>query len=424
MTSLNRFKKFYKTFREISQVVHSTTDMDQILEKVVLRTTQGISAKGAVLCLLKKDSSHFTPRASYGIGEKYLALKPLSGKELLSWPENNKIHIINNIFNAPRVKYPQEAWDEGVRMMIDVPLLIDNQLTGFIRIYFAEQKVFSDDERDFIQAVAEQCACAINHDEEIKSHIISYNKLAIKIDRMSSLGRMAAGIAHEINNPLTGILLYSSNLLKKTKGNGPYRDGLEIIMNETQRCKTIIQGLLDFSREKKLEKVNSNINKVMEKSLVLMENEFLIKRIEIIRDFDCSIPEFLLDSNQMEQVFINLLLNSAHSVDEKGTITIRTRFDKEKNRVIIEVEDTGCGIPMDDLKKIFEPFYTTKPDGTGLGLAVSYGIIKKHKGSVKIFSELDLGTTITIALPILPEHQINESTKERLINESAENPDY
>ena len=144
MTSLNRFKTFYQTFREISKIVHSTTDIDEILKKVAYRTTQGVSAKGAVLCILKKDSSHFRPRASYGIGEKYLSLKPLSGKELLAWPANDQIHIINDIFNAPRVKYPQEAWDEGVRMMVDVPLLIDNQLIAFMRIYFAEQKEFSE----------------------------------------------------------------------------------------------------------------------------------------------------------------------------------------------------------------------------------------------------------------------------------------
>jgi len=414
MTSLNRFKTFYQTFREISKVVHSTTDMDEIFKKIASKTTQGISAKGAVLCLLKKDSSHFSPRASYGIGEKYLALKPLSGKELLAWPENKNIHIINNIFDAPRVKFPQEAWDEGIRMMIDVPLLINSQLIGFIRIYFSAQKEFSDDEIDFIHAVAEQCACAVNHDEEIKSHIVSYNKLAIKIDRMSSLGRMAAGIAHEINNPLTGILLYSSNLLKKTENDGPFRTGLGIIMDETQRCKTIIQGLLDFSREKELKKTTTQINEVMEKALLLMENEFLLKQINIVKEYDHNIKEFPLDSNQMEQVFVNLLLNSAYAVDRKGVITIRTFTEKIKKQVIVELEDTGCGMHMDDIKKIFEPFYTTKSDGTGLGLSVSYGIIRKHQGSIKIFSEPGEGTTIIIALPMVTE--TNDKINERLIS--------
>ena len=115
---------------------------------------------------------------------------------------------------------------------------------------FEDDKEFTEDELDFLAAVIEQLACAIQHKDKIKSHTIKYNQLATKVDRLSSLGRMAAGVAHEINNPLTGILLYSSNLFKKADHGTPFKEGLEIIMQETQRCKATIQGLLDFSREK------------------------------------------------------------------------------------------------------------------------------------------------------------------------------
>ena len=186
------------------------------LIRVVSKLVQAVDGKGAALCVIDKDSKHFKIRAACGISEKYLILKPLSGTELLRWPESDdQIHIIRDLFKAPRVKYPQEAWDEGIRMIIDVPIVIKGHVFGFTRVYFGEKREVSKDEIDFLWAVAEQSACAINHDEEIKSHILQYNRLATKIDRMSSLGRMAAGIAHEINNPLTGILLYSSNLFKK-----------------------------------------------------------------------------------------------------------------------------------------------------------------------------------------------------------------
>ncbi|MFH1153917.1 MAG: ATP-binding protein [Pseudomonadota bacterium] len=401
MTLLKQYKRYYRLFREVSKVVHSTSDIHGVLELVVSRLVQGIEGKGAALCVLSKSSGHFKVRASHGISERYLALEPLAGTELLRWPESDeKIHFIRDIFRAPRVKYPKEAWEEGIRMILDVPLIIDGQVFGFIRLYFEDEREFSEDEIDFIWAVAEQSSCAINHDEEIQSHISQYQELATKVDRMSSLGRMAAGIAHEINNPLTGILLYSSNLFKKAE-KGACRDGLEIIMQETQRCKKIIQGLLDFSREQKPQKVFANINKVIEVSLALMENELFIRRIKVIRDLDYDIDSFYLDDNQMEQVFINLFFNAAHAIGEKGKIIIRSRMDTAKNQVIVEVEDTGCGIPKDNLKKIFEPFYTTKSNGTGLGLAVSYGIVRNHQGTVKIFSEPDVGTVITLALPVL-----------------------
>ena len=404
MTALTKYKTFYQLFRDISRVVHSKQDIDEVLAQVVSKLVEGMDGKGAALCVMENASGRFTVRASCGISEKYLILKPLGGTELLRWPESDdQIHIIRDLFRAPRVKYPREAWEEGIRMIIDVPIIIKGHVFGFTRVYFGEKRELSEDEIDFLWAVAEQSACAINHDEEIKSHILQYNRLATKIDRMSSLGRMAAGIAHEINNPLTGILLYSSNLFKKAP-EGPARDGLGIIMEETQRCKKIIQGLLDFSREKKPQKIMANINRVIDKALALMGNELFIRRITVVKDFDADIRSFLLDDNQMEQVFINLFFNAAHAIGEKGIITIRSRMQHNKNRVIVEIVDNGCGIPRDNLKKVFEPFYTTRSSGTGLGLAVSYGIIRNHQGSVKIFSEPGIGTVITLALPVLEKN--------------------
>ncbi len=418
-TSCEQFKSFYHSFRDVSRAVHSKSDMNKTFDLVLTSLAKGLNAKGAVLCVISKDSSDFSIQSFYGIVEETIESNFFTGiSGLQKSGATGNIDIINDIFNSSRVKNPQRLCDHGISMLADVPLVINNRIFGFIRVYFDVNKQITNDEKDFIQAVAEQCACAINHDNTIKSHILKYNTLATKVDKMSSLGRMAAGIAHEINNPLTGILLYSSNLFKKVKEPGQLKDGLEIIMNETQRCKTTIQGLLDFSREKKLEKVMANINKIINKTLALMENEFHLKRINVIRDLDCNIIEFLLDDNQIEQVLINLLLNSVHAIDENGTIYIRSRMETEKNRVVVEIEDNGCGIPLDKVKKIFEPFYTTKSSGTGLGLSVSYGIIKNHKGSIKIFSEPGTGTIISMAFPIM-----TETSEEELINEKPENSD-
>jgi two-component system, NtrC family, sensor kinase len=400
MTELKQYKRFYQLFREVSLVVHSKGELDDMLGMVISRMVQGVDALGGVLCVVDKDSTRFTTRASYKVPGSYLALKPLAGEKLIPWPEiDNGIHIIEDIFKSPRVRFPQKAWDAGARVMVDVPLLIQEQVFGFIRLYFSDNPTLSRDVLDFVTAIASQSSCAIHHAAEIKSHVLQYNQLAVKVDRMSSLGRMAAGIAHEINNPLTGILLYSSNLSKKAEP-GPFKDGFEIIMQETQRCKKIIQGLLDFSREKKPRKILANINGVLEKALILMDNEFFIRRITLLRDFDADIPNFFLDTDQMEQVMINLLFNAVQAIQEAGTITVRTRSNPEKGRVCVEVEDNGCGIPKDIQKKIFEPFYTTRSEGTGLGLAVSYGIIRNHQGRVKISSEPGIGTLIKLTLPV------------------------
>lgn len=406
-TALKQYKTFYRAFREVSKLVHSKTDTDlnEVLKLIVSSTIKGLNAKGAVLCIRDKKSGCFEIKASYGIDEKYLALESMAKKRFFAWPyKKHHVHTTTDIMRAPMVRYPQEVYDIGIRMLMDVPLIFDDTVFGCIRAYFGDEKHFSEDELDFMTAVIEQLACAIQHKDRIKSHTHKYNQLATKIDRLSSLGRMAAGVAHEINNPLTGILLYSSNLFKKAPDGTPFKDGLEIIMQETQRCKATIQGLLDFSREKKPEKVDANVNDVIERSLALMDNEFLIKRIQIKKNIDPEIVNFQLDDNQIEQVVINLLLNASHAIEEeKGIITIQSKMDKQKDVVTIKIEDNGYGIPQDKLKRIFEPFYTTKADGTGLGLAVSYGIIKNHQGTIEILSEPEAGTQISITLPILKE---------------------
>jgi signal transduction histidine kinase len=277
-------------------------------------------------------------------------------------------------------------------------------MTGLIRIYLTQQRNFSDDELDFIITVTEQCACIIERVQLMENQQAQFNHLATQMDKMSSLGRMAAGIAHEINNPLAGILLYSSNMRKKVPQDGPIGEGLEIIIKETQRCKTIIQGLLEFARDREPQKVAANINAIMENAIGIVENEFRLRHVGLKVQLAEDMVKALLDENQIEQVFINLLLNAVDAVSENGTVTVQTAVDLEHNNVQAEIADNGRGISADEIKKIFEPFYSTKSKGTGLGLAVSYGIIKNHQGDIRVFSVPGKGTRFKIEFPMRAEN--------------------
>jgi len=285
-------------------------------------------------------------------------------------------------------------------MMLDVPLAIEDRLIGLIRIYLEEQREFSDDELDFLLTVAEQCACIIERVQLHENQQDHFTHLATRMDKMSSLGRMAAGIAHEINNPLAGILLYSSNMSKKVPQGGQLEEGLQIIIKETQRCKTIIQGLLDFARDKEPQRAPANINAIVEKALSILENQFHLRHIRVERQLDKDMIAAPLDENQIEQVLINLLLNAALAVGDRGTVTVRSRKHPDRNNISVEVVDNGCGIDKDNIKKIFEPFFSTKTNGTGLGLAVSYGIIKNHQGKIRVTSAPGKGTRFLIELPL------------------------
>jgi signal transduction histidine kinase len=211
---------------------------------------------------------------------------------------------------------------------------------------------------------------------------------------------MAAGIAHEINNPLAGVLLYGSNLLKKVPQEGPLQEGLEIIIHETVRCRTIIQDLLEFSRQREPQKNPAKINDIIEKAVNLLVNEFRLSHIEVKRHLSENIPETLLDENQMLQVFVNIMINAVEAIKERGAITIESRPDRARNRIVVEVTDTGCGLQPEQLDQIFEPFFSTKPKGTGLGLAVSFGIVQNHGGDIRVSSGLGEGTRFTIDMPV------------------------
>jgi signal transduction histidine kinase len=224
-------------------------------------------------------------------------------------------------------------------------------------------------------------------------------------EKLASVGRLVAGIAHEINNPLTGVLTFSHLLKEKLENHEDLKD-IDIILQETTRVRDIVKGLLDFARQSPSTKESININEIIQQLLKLIKSQREFKDIKIIEKYEEDLPEFTGDKNQLQQVFLNLLLNSAEAIPETGTITISTSASKD--RIEVTINDTGCGIKDEDMDKIFDPFYTTKPvgKGTGLGLSVSYGIIQQHSGDIKCESKEGIGTTFTILLP-LNQNKIN-----------------
>jgi signal transduction histidine kinase len=401
-TAAINLETFYRVFRDISTLVHSSTSLKEVLDLVVSKSAGILNAKGALLRMRNLETNAFDVAAACGLGEKYLNKGSVTSEKILADEiQQNRVLIIDDIWRAPRVEYPQQAWDEGIRMMLDVPLTVGTQIVGVIRIYLAEARQFSEDELSFVVSIAEQCACAINKTRLIENQRARYDHLAILTEKMSALGRMAAGIAHEINNPLAGILLFSSRLSKQVTEEGPLKEGLDIIVRETVRCKSIIQELLEFSRDREPQKEFKNVNSIIEKALKILENEFKLHHIQVEKDLSNAIKETLLDENQIEQVFVNLLLNAVHAVNEKGVIAINSRMASDRNCALVDIVDDGCGIPSEHISKIFEPFFSTKIKGTGLGLAVSYGIVKNHQGDIYVFSKPGEGTRFTLEFPII-----------------------
>jgi len=220
-------------------------------------------------------------------------------------------------------------------------------------------------------------------------------------EKLASMGQLAAGIAHEVNNPLGVVLMYSHLLHDECPPDSPLREDLRMITDQADRCKKIVAGLLDFARQNKVLHQPVDIRELVERNLQAIPTPAgVVVQVEHLLDN----PTVELDRDQVSQVIINLVDNAYAAMPDGGCLTVRTRL--EHDDLVIEVEDTGIGIPRDNIKKIFSPFFTTKQigKGTGLGLAVSYGIVKMHRGSIAVESNADpaagpTGTTFRVKLP-------------------------
>jgi PAS domain S-box-containing protein len=219
-------------------------------------------------------------------------------------------------------------------------------------------------------------------------------------EKLSSIGLFAAGLAHEVNTPLAGISSYAQMLIDETSSSDPRRDLLERIEMQTFRASEIVNNLLNFARFSDSDFEEVNINTLMMDTLSLLEHQFRNSNVEIDLDCDPTLPRTIGNGGKLQQVFMNLFLNAKDSMPQGGRLTIRTF--KRASELFIEVNDTGTGISREDIKRIYDPFFTTKSvgEGTGLGLSVSYGIIQEHSGRISVESELGKGTTFSVALPL------------------------
>jgi two-component system NtrC family sensor kinase len=221
-------------------------------------------------------------------------------------------------------------------------------------------------------------------------------------ERLALIGQLAANVAHELNNPLQGIVTYSHLLLERNNIDNSTKQMLQKVVVQANRSRDIIRGLLDFSRQRKPDKTLCNINNLLQESLSFLENQALMHNIELVTQIENDLPSIVIDPSQVQRVFINMIVNAAEAMNGNGRLTMITRRYPEKGCIEIEFSDTGSGIPDENLEKIFDPFFTTKETGhgVGLGLAISYGIIKEHGGTISVESEVGKGTTFRIRLPI------------------------
>jgi PAS domain S-box-containing protein len=221
-------------------------------------------------------------------------------------------------------------------------------------------------------------------------------------DKLASIGELSAGIAHEINNPLGIILGYTQLLLRSEDLATERYNDLKTIEKHVRSCKSIVENLLSFARNAPAKMERVDIHEVIDDVLHFVQHHSKLDAVEIVTRYDTSAPGILLDERKIKQVLMNLLMNARHAVGKSGTIEIATRYDRQRNHILLSIADSGHGIEKKNLARIFDPFFTTKPtgEGTGLGLSVSYGIIKSHGGQIHVESTPGKGSVFTVDLPV------------------------
>ncbi|MFZ2089815.1 MAG: PAS domain S-box protein [Desulfobaccales bacterium] len=224
----------------------------------------------------------------------------------------------------------------------------------------------------------------------------------VQAQKISSMGRLASGVAHEINNPLAGILIYAELLQRELAPETQGKEFVGEIIHQTLRCQQIVQRLLEFSRQSLGQRTMFDLNYIVHRCVELISHQALFHDITLKQELDPELPHLMGDPGQIQQVLTNLLINAADAMEGQGTISISTQTNPDRSGIVLTFADTGCGIPESQKDKIFEPFFTTKPvgKGTGLGLSIVYGVIQRHGGEIEVDSEPGVGTTFTISLPL------------------------
>jgi two-component system, NtrC family, sensor kinase len=303
----------------------------------------------------------------------------------------------------------------GALVSVGLSYVIANRISESIRTLAAASQelthgnlearaevVTNDELRELADSFNSMASALKKRDEQLKEFT---RKKIIESERLAIIGQLAAGVAHELNNPLQGIVIYACLLLEKTPEGSPGRESMQKIVTQANRCTQIIRGLLDFSRPQLPQKKLSNVAAILQQCVALVEDQALFHNITLVWRLAESLPQVVVDPAQVQQVFMNMLINAAEAMEGVGRLTLTTRYAAGDGFVEIEFADTGHGISPENMERIFDPFFTTKEigHGTGLGLAISYGFIKEHHGTISVESDLGGGTTFTVRLPVTPK---------------------
>ena len=395
----------FESLASVSRTINSTLNLDEALRAITKEACELMRARMCSLMLLDESRKWLELRASFGAGDAYIKKPRLSVEESLLGVvvRRKKSQQIANVQADSRYQNVDLARRENLVSLLSVPLVFSGQATGTLNVYTARPYNFSNEEIKILSALAELSAIAIEK-ARLYERIVDVEEQLRQNEKLSALGLLAAEVAHEIRNPLTVMKLLYHSLNLKFDAKDPRTKDAQVIESKIEHLNKIVEQILDFARTTEPQFAPVNLNVLVDELGLLVRHKLSNQNVKLIRNLETALPLVAGDAPQLEQAFLNLILNAAEAMADGGTLTIRSRTILSAAKpafVALEFRDTGGGMTAEQKTRAFKTMLTTtKARGSGLGLAIVGRIIETHRGQIKIFSRDGRGTTIRILLPV------------------------
>lgn len=410
MDLTNRYKDLTR-IHEAGMALIGEFDLEMLYKTIAKWTVELIGAETIAIPMVEHDKSIKYAYAYGMLGSELMEISSHSGEGgvfgLCEWViKNDQPILVEDVLKDEKVD-GELAARMGVRTVLVVPFRSKGRPIGGLSAFNKKGgKPFDKHDLKLLTIFGNQAAVSLEnakHHSELKERIEELKRTQnqlIHSAKLAAIGELATNIAHEINNPLTGVLGYVTLMLGSPDTSPSQKEMLDIMEKETIRARTTVRNLLDFSTPKPLRKEKRDIHDALKNSIILIRKLLEIANINLIEDYVRDVPQVEIDMDQMKQVFLNLINNALHAMPGGGSLTLKTFYRRSENAIIVEIIDSGSGIPYENLKRVFDPFFTTKEgEGTGLGLSISYRIIEGHGGRIEVESELGKGSRFKVILP-------------------------
>ncbi len=405
--------------RAVSITISSSLDLKEILDNTIDKMLEISETDSVRVYLLNAEKNGLHLAAHKGLSGlftsyDYMRYREVGDGLLGQAAIKGEVILVDNFLRAED-PYVDCFIEEGLQTTAYIPLVSKGKTVGVMAVSSHSEFKIANYHVELLSAIGNHIGMAVENANLYEDLMSAYHELktaqeqVVRTEKLASLGKLSATIAHEINNPLAAVLTYIKLMMKlidrgkfkvdKMKDISRYLNTME---SETSRCGEIVKNLLAFSRQSRITIEPQNLEDIINKTLMLIEHDLEMKEIGLVKKIEPDLPQIQCDFKQIQQAFLNLMGNASEAMSKDGILTVAAAHSKKNGFVDVDISDTGCGIVKKDLEKIFEPFFTTKEEGqgVGLGLSVVFGIITRHNGTIKVESKPGKGSVFKIRLPI------------------------